>query len=92
MDIPEYMHKLIYSIAKLTLALGIIGTIIYLTPIFDILNMFLYIVLVPLALLAATGTISLETIKSTKIILDELKPRVAKMRTQIVKEKINALA
>ena len=50
--------QLIKSVAEIVLGLGIIGLVIWKTPILDLMYMFAMIVLVPVAFLGAVGLIS----------------------------------
>lgn len=79
-EIPEEVHKMIVSIAKILIALGVVGAIIAYTPIFDTLYLFFYMVLIPTFFLVALGIISSSTVNLFVIGLPEIKRRVQEQR------------
>lgn len=79
-EIPEEVHKMIVSIAKILIALGIIGVLITYTPIFDLLYGFFYLVLIPVFFLTALGIISSSTVNLFIVGLPEIKRRVQEQR------------
>ena len=71
---------MVFAIAKITLAMGIIGTVIWYTPVFDLLYSFAYLCFVPIILLVALGMLSHESFILLVLTKDELRTRVANAR------------
>lgn len=83
---PESIAKiqqLIFSIAKITLGFSIIGAIIWYTPALELMYGFAYMFLIPLALLAATGMISKESLAFFQLSAKELRQRIYAARNEI---------
>lgn len=79
-EVSEEVHKMIVSIAKILIGLGVVGAIVAYTPIFDLLYVFFYLVLIPTFFLAALGIISSSTVNLFIVGLPEIKRRVQEQR------------
>lgn len=88
-EISPVTHKIIINIAKIILALGIIGLIIFYTPIFDLLYYFAIYAFIPFMFLMSIGLIAIDTLEIFKLTLPELKERINKETERLKNERSN---
>lgn len=88
-EISPNTHKIIINLAKIFLSLGIIGLIIFYTPIFDLLYYFALYAFIPFMFLLAIGFIGVDTLEIFRIALPELKKRINEEKERIKNERLN---
>lgn len=77
------LKALVFNLAKIFIALGILGVIIWYTPIIELFLNFGYLVLIPVVFLCAIGLISNQTIDFVTISSQELRKRIFNEREKL---------
>ena len=85
-DVSPKIEKLVWKLAKLTLAFGLLGLIVLYTPIFELIYYFLYMVMIPLSALALVGFISTEMLEVFELAADELKWSIREQRDKMMNQ------
>lgn len=74
---------MVTSIARILIGAGVIGLILWKVPILELLQLFLYIVLVPLSFLASVGLISQGSLELIMELVPELRRRIEQKMHQL---------
>lgn len=80
MENKEEVQKILMAFARVLVALGIIGTVIYLTPILDMLIYFAYAFIIPLVFLVAIGALSQDFLIVFSLSAKQIRERIAHHR------------
>lgn len=77
------VKTIVWKAAKVTLAFSLLGVLVLYTPIFELLYYFLYVVLIPVSVLALTGFVSYEVFELFELTAGELRHRIKSAREDI---------
>jgi hypothetical protein len=80
MENQKEVQNILMALARVLVALGIIGTVIYFTPILDTLVYFAYAFVIPVMFLVSIGALSKDALLIFSLSAKQIRERVAHHR------------